>query len=640
MTTPAQIADQLRAASFLEGFTDAHLWKLARHVVPLELQPDETIFTEGEARQRFAILVSGAVAIEKSADGRSTRLVTLGPGEAVGEGLLLDDSRHGTTARVIMPGTAMVLTRQQLDDITREAPQLYAALVARAARAISDRLRKADATLVGRGRTLGFGGHRTRVEKDLLGEREVPYEALYGIQTLRALENFPITGIPLREFPVLIEALATVKEASALTNRELGLLEQQHCDVIVRAAREIRAGRHHEHFLVDMIQGGAGTSTNMNANEVIANRALELLNEARGRYDVVSPNDHVNLSQSTNDVYPTAVRLALHRSLAGLRAELARLADSFEDKGTEFAPLLKMGRTQMQDAVPMTLGQEFMAFSHTLREDVDRLAEAQNLIREINLGATAIGTGINAPAGYADLVARRLAEVSEIDVLTAPDLVEATSDTGAFVQLSGVMKRTATKLSKICNDLRLLSSGPRAGFGEINLPAMQPGSSIMPGKVNPVIPEVVNQVCFDVIGGDVTVTMAAEAGQLQLNAFEPVIAYRLLRGIDMMRNACLVLRERCVTGITANADRMRHFVEHSIGIVTALVPVIGYQAASDVAKTALATGRGVFDIVLERGLLTRAQLDEALNPETMTAPRRSPQGFTQEYVAPGGKASP
>lgn len=627
MPTPAEIADQLRATAFLDGLSDAHLWKLSRHVTPTVLDADATIFNEGEPRQRFAVLLSGAVAIEKAADGRTIRLVTLGAGEAVGEGLLLDDSNHGTSARVIMPGHGVMITRAQLDEITREAPQLYAALVARAARAISARLRRADATLVGRGRTLGFGGNRTRVEHDLLGEREVPFEALYGVQTLRALENFPITGIPLREFPVLIEALAAVKEAAAQTNRELGLLDDRTADLIVRAAREIRAGRHHEHFLVDMIQGGAGTSTNMNANEVIANRALELRNEARGSYHVVSPNDHVNLSQSTNDVYPTAVRLALHRSLARFRDELGRLADAFAEKGREFAPLLKMGRTQMQDAVPMTLGQEFMAFANTLREDVDRLAEAQGLIREINLGATAIGTGINAPPGYAELVAAHLTAVSGVAVITAPDLVEATSDTGAFVQLSGVMKRTATKLSKICNDLRLLSSGPRAGFGEINLPAMQPGSSIMPGKVNPVIPEVVNQVCFDVIGGDVTVTMAAEAGQLQLNAFEPVIAYRLLRGIDMLRNACAVLRERCVTGITPNADRMRHFVEHSIGIVTALVPVIGYEAATDVARTALASDRGVFDIVLERGLLTREELEAALNPAAMTAPR-STQSFT------------
>ena len=622
MSTPAEIAERLRGTSFLEDFTEAHLWKLSRHVTPTPLEADALIFSEGEPRQRFAILIDGAVAIEKAADGRSTRLVTLGAGEAVGEGLLLDDSAHGTSARVIMPGLAMLLTKVQLDDITREAPQLYAALVARAARTISDRLRRADATLVGRGRALGFGGHRTRTEHDLLGEREVPFEALYGVQTLRALENFPITGIPLREFPVLIEALAAVKEAAAVTNRQLGLLADDVADVIIRVAREIRAGRHHEHFLVDMIQGGAGTSTNMNANEVIANRALELRNAARGRYDLVSPNDHVNLSQSTNDVYPTAVRLALHRSLGTFRDELARLATAFAARGDAFAPLLKMGRTQMQDAVPMTLGQEFHAFANTLREDVDRLAEAQSLIREINLGATAIGTGINAPPGYAELVATTLAELTDIPVVTAPDLVEATSDTGAFVQLSGVLKRTATKLSKICNDLRLLSSGPRAGFGEINLPPMQPGSSIMPGKVNPVIPEVMNQVCFDVIGGDVTVTMAAEAGQLQLNAFEPVIAYRLLRSLDMLRNACVVLRERCVDGITANADRLRYFVEHSIGIVTALVPVIGYEAAGEVAKAALESGRGVTEIILERGLLTREQLEGLLNPSAMTAPRQ------------------
>ncbi len=621
MTTPAEIADWLRHTTFLENFTDAHLWKLARHVTPLTLDVDDTIFQEGEARQRFAIMISGAVAIEKFADGRTTRLVTLGAGEAVGEGLLLDDAPHGTTARVIMPGQAVILTRSHLDELTREAPQLYAALVARAARAIALRLRKADATLVGRGRALGFGGHRTRSEKDLLGSREVPFEALYGVQTLRALENFPITGIPLREFPVLIEALAAVKEAATQTNLELGLLGQKEADVIIKAAREIRAGRHHEHFLVDMIQGGAGTSTNMNANEVIANRALELLNQPRGAYDVISPNSHVNLSQSTNDVYPTAVRVALHKSISGFCAELARLAESFAVKGEEFKSMLKMGRTQMQDAVPMTLGQEFLAFAHTLQEDVDRLAEAQSLIREINLGATAIGTGINAPPGYAEMAARKLTEISGVPVLTAPDLVEATSDTGAFVQLSGVLKRTSTKLSKICNDLRLLSSGPRAGFGEINLPPMQPGSSIMPGKVNPVIPEVVNQVCFDVIGGDVTVTIAAEAGQLQLNAFEPVIAYRLLRSIDMLRAACLVLRERCVIGITANEDRMRMFVEHSIGIVTALVPVLGYELATEIAKTALESGLGVFDVVLESGVLTRAQLDEILNPAAMTAPR-------------------
>jgi aspartate ammonia-lyase len=408
-----------------------------------------------------------------------------------------------------------------------------------------------------------------------------------------------------------------VKEAAALANAELGLLDPGIADLIVRSAQEIRAGRHHEHFVVDMIQGGAGTSTNMNANEVIANRALELMNAARGDYSKIHPNNHVNLSQSTNDVYPTAVKIALHNAIEALRGAMRELVAAFLAKGAEFNVHLKMGRTQLQDAVPMTLGQEFSAFGHTIQEDVDRLGEAQALIREINMGATAIGTGINAPPGYAELVCQELSRVSKLTLITAPDLVEATADTGSFVQLSGVLKRCAVKLSKICNDLRLLSSGPRAGLGEINLPPMQPGSSIMPGKVNPVIPEVVNQVCFDVIGGDVTVTLAAEAGQLQLNVFEPVIAYRLLRSIETLENGCRVLRERCVEGITANPSRMRYFVEHSIGIVTALSPIIGYEHATSVAKEALETGRGVYEVVMARGLMTRAELDRALDPETM-----------------------
>ncbi|HEX5973191.1 MAG TPA: aspartate ammonia-lyase [Gemmatimonadaceae bacterium] len=615
------VRDHLRALSFLEGLTDTAVHQLAHLVQPAEFACDQMLFEEGQPRQLLALVVSGAVAIEKQESGRPVRLATLGPGEAVGEGLLLDDSPHGTSARAIVPITCYVLSRAQVETMLKESPTLYAALVARAARAISQRLSAVDATLVGRGRALGFGGARTRREHDLLGERDIPDDALYGVQTLRALENFPITGMPLREFPALVEALAAVKEAAALANAELGLLPRQTADLIVRAAQEIRAGRHHEHFLVDMIQGGAGTSTNMNANEVIANRALELSGHERGEYQFVHPNNHVNLSQSTNDVYPTAVKLALHTAIEQLRLAMKDLAAAFLTKGDEFAPLLKMGRTQLQDAVPMTLGQEFTAFGHTILEDVERLGEAQALIREINMGATAIGTGINAPQGYAEAVRAHLSRITGLQLITAPDLVEATADTGAFVQLSGVLKRCAVKLSKICNDLRLLASGPRTGLGEINLPPMQPGSSIMPGKVNPVIPEVVNQVCFDVIGGDITVTMAAEAGQLQLNVFEPVIAYRLLGGIGELASACTVLRERCVAGITANRDRMRGFVEQSIGIVTALVPVIGYEASTEIAREALASGRGVYELVMERGLLTRDQLDQALNPEAMTAPR-------------------
>jgi len=461
----------------------------------------------------------------------------------------------------------------------------------------------------------------TRREHDLLGERDVPQDALYGIQTLRAMENFVISGVELRAFPTLITAIAAVKEAAAEANRELGILDPAIAETIIAACREIRAGLHHEHFRVDMIQGGAGTSTNMNANEVIANRALELTGHDRGAYGVIHPNSHVNLSQSTNDVYPTAVKLALHASIEELKEAMGGLAGAFRLKGEEFAPHLKMGRTQLQDAVPMTLGQEFTAFAHTILEDVERLTEAESLIREINMGATAIGTGITASHGYAEAVRSHLSRITGLELITAPDLVEATSDTGVFVQLSGVLKRCAVKLSKICNDLRLLSSGPRAGFGEINLPPMQPGSSIMPGKVNPVIPEMVNQVCFDIIGGDVTVTLAAESGQLQLNVFEPIIAFRLLRGLVILSRACEVLKSRCVEGITANVERMRFFVENSIGIVTALVPILGYEAATEIARDALDSGRGVYDLVCERGLMTREELDRALNPDTMTSPR-------------------
>jgi aspartate ammonia-lyase len=615
--SPLSIREQLRPLTFLHGLTDTALHQLAARVVPATYENDALLFKEGSPRELMAVLLAGAVAIEKIQNGRPVRLGTLGTGEAVGEGILLDELPHGTSARVIQPVTAFVLRREAVQQILRDEPQLFAALVGRAARTISRRLAATDATLAGRGRAMAFSGARSREEHDLLGDRWVPDDALYGVQTLRALENFPITGVPIREFPALIEALAAVKASAALANRELGLLDDVRCDAIVRAAREVRGGRHHEHFLVDVIQGGAGTSTNMNANEVIANRALELLGDSRGNYERLHPNEHVNLSQSTNDVYPTAVRLALHGEIETLRIAMRELADAFIAKGQEFRSLLKMGRTQLQDAVPMTLGQEFGAFGHTIGEDIDRLGEALSLIREINMGATAIGTGITAPIGYAEAVRRHLSAETGLDLITAPDLVEATSDTGAFVQLSGVLKRCAVKLSKICNDLRLLSSGPRAGLGEINLPAMQPGSSLMPGKVNPVIPEVVNQVCFDIIGGDVTVTMAAEAGQFQLNAFEPIIAFRLLRGIDSLRNACGVLRARCVVGITANAERLHRFVEESIGIVTALVPELGYATATDVAKEALGTGKGVYEIVLARGLLSRERLDALLNPAEM-----------------------
>lgn len=460
-----------------------------------------------------------------------------------------------------------------------------------------------------------------RMEHDLLGEREVPMDAYYGVHTLRALENFPISGIPISTYPNMVRALACVKQACALANHELELLDEEHANAIVKACEEIRAGKLHSQFIVDVIQGGAGTSTNMNANEVIANRALELLGFTRGDYKELHPLEHVNLSQSTNDAYPTAIKVALQFEIIELIKAMEVLRLAFTDKANEFKDILKMGRTQMQDAVPMTLGQEFSTYAVMLEEDQHRLREAALLIREINLGATAIGTGINAHPEYAALACKHLSEVTGVSYVTAGNLVEATQDAGAFVQLSGVLKRVAVKLSKVCNDLRLLSSGPRAGFGEINLPAVQAGSSIMPWKVNPVIPEVVNQIAFLVIGNDVTVSFAAESGQLQLNAFEPIIAHSLFDSLIYLRNGCLTLAERCVRGITANREHLADLVKRSIGIVTALNPLIGYENASAVAKEAYATGKGVAEIVLEKGLLTKEQLDEVLRPEVLTQPR-------------------
>jgi aspartate ammonia-lyase len=462
---------------------------------------------------------------------------------------------------------------------------------------------------------------QTRTEHDLLGEREVPAEHYYGIQTLRALENFDITGIPISHYPRLIYSLAHIKKAAALTNHDLGLLPLDIADAIARACDEIIAGKYTSEFVVDVIQGGAGTSTNMNANEVIANRALEILGREKGHYDVIHPLNHVNMSQSTNDVYPTALRLTLSQEMDGLMREMEGLRQALALKGTEFADVIKMGRTQLQDAVPMTLGQEFGAWAVMVGEDVERVREAQALIREINMGATAIGTGLNAHPDYAALVTQMIRELSGVPVIMSHNLVEATQDAGAYVQLSGVLKRVAVKLSKICNDLRLLSSGPRAGLHEINLPPMAPGSSIMPGKVNPIIPEVVNQVAFEVIGNDLTVTLAAEAGQLELNVMEPVIAYNLFTSLDMLGRACRTLAEHCIKGITANREVCRRMVENSIGLVTALNPLLGYEKSAEIASLAMATGRSVYEIVLEKGYLTQAELDDALSPENMTRPR-------------------
>lgn len=461
-----------------------------------------------------------------------------------------------------------------------------------------------------------------RKEHDFLGELEIPNEFYYGIQTFRAKENFHITSIPISTEPLLIQAFGYVKKAAALANRDCGVLDNKVTEAICFGCDQLIAGKYTDQFVSDLIQGGAGTSCNMNANEVIANLALEYLGHKKGEYDFVHPNNHVNCSQSTNDAYPTAFRMALFSKIGIYLNILKRLQIAFAEKGKEFNTVLKMGRTQLQDAVPMTLGQEFRAFATTIEEDINRLEEARNLILEVNMGATAIGTRVNAPDGYAELCVKYLNELSGIRVTLAPDLIEATGDTGAYVQIMGTLKRNAIKLSKICNDLRLLSSGPRTGFNEINLPPRQPGSSIMPGKVNPVIPEVVNQTCYYVIGQDLTVTMAAEAGQLQLNVMEPVIAFSLFTSLQYLGNAIDTLTEKCVKGITANAEHTRNMVMNSIGIVTQLNPILGYEPCAIVAREALETGKSVYEIVVnEKKLISHEKWEEIFSIENLIHPK-------------------
>ncbi|WP_054953463.1 aspartate ammonia-lyase [Flaviflexus massiliensis] len=475
-----------------------------------------------------------------------------------------------------------------------------------------------------------------RVEEDLLGTREIPADAYYGVHTLRAMENFPMSGRLVRDVPEFVRSMVEVKKASALANKELRSLPSDIADAIIAGCDEVlENGRCIDQFPIDLFQGGAGTSVNMNTNEVVANLALELLGYEKGRYDVINPNDHVNKSQSTNDAYPTALRLAIYRLVMHLRTSVVSLAEALREKSEEFSKVLKMGRTQLQDAVPMTLGQEFGGWATTLEEENVVLQRASNYLLSINLGATAIGTRVNTPEGYAEVAARKLSHVTGLDITSAPDLVEATSDTGDYVIVHAALKRTAQKLSKIASDLRLLSSGPRAGFNEINLPEMQAGSSIMPAKVNPVIPEVVNQVCFKVIGNDVTVTMAAEAGQLQLNVMEPALAEATFESIHLLIQGCDTLRTKCITGITANAARTRQDVENSIGIVTYLNPIIGHHNGDLVGKECARTGKSVKEVVVEMGLLTAEQVDGYLTHEAFMHPR-----YTGKVWAEGEKGLP
>lgn len=460
----------------------------------------------------------------------------------------------------------------------------------------------------------------TRVESDLLGSREIPAKALYGVQTLRGLENFPISKFHLNEYPLFINGLAITKMAAAQANHELGLLTDEQTNGIIVACQEILDGKHHEHFPVDMIQGGAGTTTNMNANEVIANRALEIMGHNLGEYQYCSPNDHVNCAQSTNDAYPTAIHIGLYYSHQNLLPHLQMLIDSFDKKGDEFADIIKMGRTQLEDAVPMTLGQTFHGFASILRDEIKHLNEAAADFLTVNMGATAIGTGICAEPGYAEKCVNALVKITNLPFVLSGDLVGATSDTSCMVGYAAALKRVAVKMNKICNDLRLLASGPRCGLGEFNLPAMQPGSSIMPGKVNPVIPEVMNQICYKVIGNELCVTMAGEAAQMELNAMEPVMAQCCFESIDLMVNGMDTLRTRCVDGIIANKEHCISNVHNSIGVVTALNPVIGYKNSTKIAKEAMATGRSVYDLVLEHDILSKEDLDTILSPENMIKP--------------------
>ncbi len=461
---------------------------------------------------------------------------------------------------------------------------------------------------------------KTRTEHDLLGDREVPVEALYGVQTLRCVENFDISKDYLCEYPEFTKALGIVKMAAVLANNELGLIDDKITNAIVAACKELMAGEHLEHFPIDMVQGGAGTSVNMNANEVIANRALEIMGKKRGQYKYCSPNDHVNMSQSTNDAYPTAMHIGLYLTHFHVREALQKIIESFESKEREFAHIIKMGRTQLQDAVPMTLGQSFGAYKFAMKHELSRLEKAAKELLFINMGATAIGTGITSEPGYAEACIKHLRDITGWDIRLAEDLVEATNDTSSLVFYASALKMIAIRLSKICNDLRLLSSGPRTGLAEISLPPKQPGSSIMPGKVNPVIPEVVNQVCFKIIANEMAVCLASEAAQLELNVMEPVMVHSIVESSDWLIRALKTLREECIDGIKANPEQCRHMVEHSIGIVTALKPFIGYDKSTEIAKEALKTGGSVYKLVMEQGLLTKEQLDTILDPKHMVKP--------------------
>jgi aspartate ammonia-lyase len=618
-----RIDEILQRASDRMGIDKAELQIFFEHGEQHTYAAEEWLFHESTPRKWGGIILDGDVEIVRGLHGSTKHYAVLGAGEMISEDAFLGDVPHTSGALTRLGATVWQISRARIDDFRAEKPDLFYRIVARVAAGISERLRVLSQDMAQVESPVHLKGE-VRLEHDSLGEREIPEKAYYGVQTLRAMENFPISGIYVKNFEHMIEGLAFVKKAAALANHELGVLDEEEMKAIRAACDELLAGKLHEHFTVDMFQGGAGTSTNMNANEVIANRGLEIMGHKKGEYDFLHPNDHVNYSQSTNDAYPTAIKLAVLLSLKDLLTAMNELEEALEAKAQEFADVLKMGRTENQDAVPMTLGQEFSAYAVMVGSAMAAIEGACNEFHFINMGATAIGTGINSPPGYANLVAKKLSEVSGFKLRRAANLVEATQNAGTFVQMSATLKRAAVQISKICNDLRWLSSGPRCGLNEINLPPMQPGSSIMPGKVNPAIPEVVNQICFQVIGYDAVVSMAAESSELELCMAEPIIAFDLLHGMMILKNACVTLASRCIVGIEANREVCRGYVENSIGLVTALVPVIGYEPSAAIAKEALKTGGSVYNLVLEKKLLSKEQLDEMLRPENMTDPREIP----------------
>jgi aspartate ammonia-lyase len=576
------------------------------------------LFHESMPRLWMGIVEEGEVEIVRGNHGHTTRLATLTRGAAFGEGVLLDDLPHSASGVALTDVRVRLIPRAVFERIRAEQPEVFYRMVGHIARRLSTRLQAANELYVS---GVSPVVATWRKEHDSLGERELPDTAYYGVQTLRGMENFPISGIPLHHFSHFVRSLAYVKKAAAMANKDLGVVKPERADAIVAACDEIIAGKWHQHFTIDMIQGGAGTSTNMNANEVIANRALEILGHRKGQYEFLHPNDDVNRSQSTNDAYPTAIKLGVILTMRDATSALRELKAALVTKAEEFADVMKMGRTENQDAVPMTLGQEFSAYAATIKDGIRYIERAAVEFLDINMGATAVGTGINSPPGYAELCTMHLSDVSGLPVRIAENLVQSTQDSGSFSLMSGAMKTAAVQLSKICNDLRWLSSGPRCGLYEIRLPAMQPGSSIMPGKVNPVIPEMVSQVCYQIIGADVAISMACEASELELNMAEPIIAFNLFFGLTLLRNAAIALNTRCISGIEANRQRCLAYVQNSIGLVTALNPVLGYERSAAIAKEALVTGASVYSLVLEKGWLSKEELDDLLTPEKMTRPR-------------------